>query len=310
MRVFITGGTGLVGSRLIKQLRQRKDSIVTLTRRPEAARTQLGGDCEIVAGDPMQAGDWMKTVEGCDAVVNLAGESIFNRRWSAAFKQLMHDSRIKSTENVVKALAGNPRNSAGNPKVLVNASAIGIYGPHGDEELTEESLFGDDVLARVCIDWEKAARQAEALGVRVVMLRIGVVLDRAGGALVQMMKPFKMFVGGRIGSGKQVLSWIHHADLTGLILLALDNAAATGPMNGTAPHPVTNREMSKALGRAMHRPSFFPTPKLMLRLALGEVASVVTTGQRVLPKKALALGYSFCFPTIEEALKDIFAQSA
>jgi uncharacterized protein (TIGR01777 family) len=306
MRVFITGGTGLVGSRLVKQLRQRKDSVAILTRRPEVARTQFGSEGDIVAGDPMQEGDWMKAVEDCDAVVNLAGESIFNRRWKAAFIQLMRDSRIKSTENVVKALGRNPRNAAGNPKVLVNASAIGIYGPHGDEELDENSPSGDDILARVCVDWEKAARQAEPLGVRVVILRIGVVLDKEGGALAQMMKPFKMFMGGPVGSGKQFVSWIHHADMTGLLLLALDNPAATGPMNATAPHPVTNRELSKALGRAMHRPSFMRTPKFMLRLALGEVASVVTTGQRVLPKKALALGYSFRFPTIDEALKEIF----
>src|SRR5262249_55672891 len=158
----------------------------------------------------------------------------------------------------------------GAPRVLVNASAIGYHGPHGDEELTEDSLPGDDTLARVCVEWENAARAAEPLGVRLAILRIGVVLDREGGALKQMLKPFKMFVGGPVGSGRHWMSWIHHDDLVGLILLALDNPQAAGPINGTAPNPVTNKEFSKALGRALHRPSFMRTPKFMLRLMLGE----------------------------------------
>src|SRR5262249_31466695 len=162
----------------------------------------------------------------------------------------------------------------------------------------EDSPAGDDTLARVCVDWEKAARQAEPSGLRLVIVRIGVVLDKKGGALKEMMRPFKLFMGGPVGSGRQYVSWIHHADLTGVLLLALDNASARCPMNGTAPNPVTNRVLSKALGRAMHRPSFMRTPKIMLRLFLGEVANVVTTGQRVLPKKALELGYAFKFPTI------------
>ncbi len=284
MRVFVTGGTGLVGSVLIPRLRERGDAVVALTRRPEQAKQALGEQVTIVAGDPMQTGPWMDAVESCDAVVHLAGEGIFNRRWSAEFKQLLRDSRIKSTENVVAALGKSPRRQDGSPKVLVNASAIGYYGPHGEEEITEESPPGSDFLALTCVDWEKAARKAEQAGVRVVLLRVGVVLAKHGGALAKMLTPFKMFVGGPVGSGRQVMSWIHIDDLAGEILFALDHPEVTGPLNGTAPHPVTNKEFSKALGKVLHRPSFMKTPGFMLRVMLGEVAGVITTGQRVLPK--------------------------
>jgi uncharacterized protein (TIGR01777 family) len=307
MRVFVMGGTGLVGSRLLERLRQRKDDIVLLSRRPEAAREKLAGAGTVVEGDPMTAGPWTAQAAACDAAINLVGEGIFNRRWSEDFKKLLYDSRIRSTEHVAQALAKNPRTTSGSPKFLVNASAIGYYGPRSDEELTEDSLPGDDFLARLCIDWEKAARSAEPAGVRVAVVRVGVVLDRQGGALRQMLKPFKMFVGGPVGSGKQWVSWVHHQDLVGLLLLALENPEARGALNGTAPAPVTNKSLSKALGRALHRPSFMPTPKLMLRVALGGVAGLVTTGQRVLPRRAEALGYWFRFPDIDAALADILA---
>jgi uncharacterized protein (TIGR01777 family) len=307
MRVFITGGTGLVGSRLIRRLRQRQDQVVVLTRRPEVAQQKLDSACTIVTGDPMQADDWMKAIDECDAVINLAGEGIFNRRWSRRFKQLLYDSRIKTTENVAAAVSKNPRTAAGTARTLVNASAIGYYGPRGDEEVTEETGAGDDFLARLCVDWEKAARAVEPSGVRLAILRVGVVLDREGGALRQMLRPFKMFVGGPVGSGKQWISWIHHADMVGLLLLALDNDQARGPINATAPWPETNRNFSKALGRALHRPSFLRTPKFALRVMLGQVAQVVTTGQRVLPKRALALDYTFKFAQIDAALKDVLA---
>jgi hypothetical protein len=255
----------------------------------------------------MQAGPWMDAVADCDAVVNLVGENIFARRWRAWFKELLHTSRVKSTENIATALQKQPRNKAGQPKVLVNASAIGYYGPCADQELDENSPAGDDMLAKLCIAWENAARAVTAAGVRLVIVRVGVVLDPAGGALAKMLTPFKMFVGGPVGSGKQFMSWIHHDDLVGLIALALDKAEASGPLNGTAPNPVTNRDFSKALGRALHRPSFLRTPKFMLRLMLGQVASVITTGQRVLPRKALALGYTFRFPDVDSALRDVLA---
>jgi uncharacterized protein len=305
MRVFVTGGTGLVGSVLIPRLRERGDAVVALTRRPEQAKQALGEQVTIVAGDPMQPGAWMDALKDCDGVVHLAGEGIFNRRWKAAFKQLLRDSRINSTENVVVALAKSPRRQDGASKVFVNASAIGYYGPHGDEEITEEGAPGSDFLAQVCIEWEKAAREAERSGVRVVLLRTGVVLAKHGGALAKMLTPFKMFVGGPVGSGRQVMSWIHIDDLVGEIMFALDHPEVAGPLNGTAPHPVTNKEFSKALGRVLHRPSFLKTPGFMLRLMLGKVAEVLTTGQRVLPRKALAAGYPFRFADVDSALRDI-----
>jgi uncharacterized protein (TIGR01777 family) len=307
MRVFITGGTGLVGRRLIKRLMERGDSAVALTRRYAQARQLFGPEVTLVEGDPMQAGDWMDAVADCDAVIHLAGENIFGRRWNAAFKSLLHDSRVRSTEQVVEALRRKPARADGQPKVLVNASAIGFYGPRDDEELTEESPPGSDFLANLCIEWEKAARAAESAGVRVAMIRIGVVLDKEGGALAKLLTPFKLGVGGPVSSGRQWMSWIHHADLIGLFLLALDRADAAGPINGTAPNPVTNRDFGKALGHALHRPSFVPTPGLALRVLLGEAATLVVTGQRVLPRRALGLGYSFQYPTLEAALAEILA---
>jgi uncharacterized protein (TIGR01777 family) len=308
MRIFITGGTGLVGTRLIRRLFDRNDQVVLLTRRPDVAHQKWENKCTVVAGDPTQPGPWQDAVADCDGVVNLVGESIFSRRWSAEFKRVLRDSRVHSTDHLVQALGKAPRTASGQAKVLVSASAIGYYGaPPGDAELTEESGPGADLMAEVCVDWEKAARAAEAAGVRVVLLRVGVVLDREGGALKQMLTPFRMFVGGPVGSGQQWISWIHHEDLVGLILLALDDARVAGPLNGTAPQPQTNRQFSRALGRALGRPSFFWTPAFMLRLMMGEVASVVTTGQRVLPKKALALGYQFKFPEVDAALRDVLA---
>jgi uncharacterized protein (TIGR01777 family) len=305
MRVFLMGGTGVVGSRLIERLRQRQDEVVLLTRRPDVGRQKLAGAGTVVEGDPVTAGPWTERVGDCDAVINLVGEGIFNRRWNADFKKRLYDSRIRSTENVARALAKQPRTAAGAARVLVNASAIGYYGARGDEELTEDSPPGDDFLAHVCVDWEKAARAAEPAGVRVVTVRIGVVLDRAGGALKQMLTPFKLFVGGPVGSGRQYVSWVHHDDVVGLLVLGLDNPEARGPLNGTAPHPVSNRDFSRALGRALGRPSFLRTPKFALRAGLGEVAGLVTTGQRVVPKRALGLGYAFRFPDVEGALRDV-----
>lgn len=307
MRVFVTGGTGLVGSRLIRWLRQRQDEVVVLTRRPEVARQKLDPACILVEGDPMQAGEWQRAVEPCDAVVNLAGENLFGRRWSPAFKELLADSRVKSTEHVVEALARKPKSVDGIPKTLVNASAIGYYGPHGDEELTEESPPGDDVLARLCVAWENTAKGALPLGVRLVLLRIGIVFAREGGALPQMLTPFKLFAGGPVGSGKQYMSWIHIDDLVALCLMSLDRQEAAGPINATAPTPVTNTQFARALGRVLHRPSFLRTPRFMLRAMVGEAADVITTGQRVLPRRAKELGFVFKFPGVEGALRDLLA---
>jgi uncharacterized protein (TIGR01777 family) len=247
----------------------------------------------------------MQAVDDCDAVVNLAGENLFSSRWNVSFKQLLRDSRVHATQNLVQALARKPGNGAGQPRMLINASAIGYYGAHEDEELTEESPPGDDFLARLCVEWEQAARQAEALGIRVAIVRIGVVLDKEGGALRRLLTPFQVGMGGPAGSGKQWISWIHHADLAGILLFALDNVALRGPINAMAPEPVTNKDFAQAVGRALGRPAFISTPAFALRMMLGEVADVVLTGQRVLPKRTLALGYTFKFPTLDKALADV-----
>ncbi len=230
MKIFVMGGTGLIGSALVSRLTSRGDEVVLLTRRPAHAQERWGNQCTIVEGDPMKAGPWMQVVNDCEAVVNLVGESIFARRWNDEFKKLLRDSRINSTQNVVQALAQSPKTAAGNPKVLVNGSAIGYYGPCGDEELTEETLAGSDMLAQLAFEWELVTNPAEAAEVRVVRIRTGVVLDKNGGALPQMLTPFKLGLGGPIGSGKHWFSWIHIDDEVGIILLALDHPGAIGPI--------------------------------------------------------------------------------
>ncbi len=305
MRVFVAGGSGLVGSRLIPRLLERGDEVFLLSRRTNQLRDRIDKRCRLVPGDPVRPGAWMQTVDDCDCVVNLTGEGIFGKRWDAQFKGALRKSRIESTARMVEALRRKPLNAAGKPKTLVNSSAIGFYGPLGDEAVAEDAAAGHDFMAQLCVEWENAANQAKSLGVRTVLVRTGVVLDRSGGALQEMARPFRMAgFGGPIGSGRQYVSWIHQADMTGLLLLAIDNSSAEGPLNGTAPNPVTNKEMTRAIGRLLQRPACAPAPAFVIRMALGEVAEVVTRGQRVLPRKAQSLGYAFQFSDLEPALQD------
>lgn len=308
MRVFVTGGTGMIGVRLIRRLVGRGDSVTVLSRQ-ENAWEKVGQDVAVVVGDPVTPGDWQAKLAEHDAVIHLAGTNIFAKRWNDGFKQSIRDSRLRGTANVVDALA------RGGPKILVAGSAIGYYGPRDDAELTEDSPPGDDFMARVCVEWEAAARAAEQHGVRVTLIRTGIVHDPRGGAMRTLMLPFKLGLGGPVGMalnpadwGKQYWSWIHFADECGIILLALDHADARGPINATAPNPVTNKEFARAFGKALGRPAFAPVPALALRLLLGEVADVITTGQRVHPARALALGYRFQFPEIGPALADLLAK--
>jgi uncharacterized protein (TIGR01777 family) len=304
MRVFITGATGLIGKRLVRRLVERGHEPVVLSRRP-AAGDVFGSPVGFVQGDPTQPGPWQDRAADCDAIINLAGEGIFNERWSTEFKARLHDSRVKSTENCVAAITRNPTRPDGTPKVLVNGSAIGYYGPHGDEPLDESSPPGSDFLASICVDWEAATNSAVRAGVRVVLVRTGIVLAREGGPLQKMLTPFKLFVGGPIGSGRQYMAWIHIEDIVGLFIFALDSPTASGPMNGTAPEPRSNKEFSKSLGRTLGRPAFFWTPGFMLKVALGGASQLVTTGQNVLPKKALEWGYHFKFAKLDAALADV-----
>jgi hypothetical protein len=319
MRVFLTGGTGLIGRRIIQRLVARGDEPVILSRRADEVRREKAmRSLRFIQGDPTKPGDWEAQVDGCGAIINLAGHNLFADRWSERVKHEIRDSRVHATERVVKAIAA----ADAKPNVLVQASAIGYYGPHGDEELMEDSPPGSDFLGRVCREWEEAAAPAEGLGVRVPKVRTGVVLAKDEGPLGVMTPIFKWVPGGAApvgsgdhplgpGKGQQWMSWIHLDDIVGVFLLALDTATASGPINGTAPHPVRNVEFAKELAKVLWRPMLpIGPPDVGLRALLGEVADVVTKGQKVLPTKVEALGYHFQYPTLPEALKNLFAKVA
>jgi uncharacterized protein (TIGR01777 family) len=298
MRITVTGATGRIGSRLVRQLLDRGDAVTVLSRNPDRARSALPG-VEAVAWDPAAGPAPAEALAGRDGVVHLAGEDIA-QRWNADAKRRIRESRELGTRNLVAGLrAADPR-----PPVLVSASAVGYYGPHGDEPLDETAPAGSGFLADVCAAWEREAQAAEELGVRVVRLRTGVVLDRDGGALAKMLPFFRLGGGGPVAGGRQYMPWIHRDDLVGLQIAALDGGDDwAGPINGTAPEAVTNREFSKALGRALHRPAVAPVPGLAVRVLYGDMAELVTEGQRVLPRRAQELGYEFRHPQLDEALR-------
>lgn len=304
MNVFVTGGTGLIGRHLAVELQTRGDRIVVLTRNATAARRLLPDPVLLVEGNPTVPGAWQEAVAEADAVVNLAGEPIFGRRWTVKQKEKLRASRIQSTENVAKAMVDHgPR-----PKTLVSGSAVGYYGPRGAEKLSEGALPGTDFLAQVGVVWEGATRIVAEAGIRVVLLRTGIVLAREGGALEQMLLPFRLHLGGTIGSGRQWVSWIHIDDLVRAIIFALDNEGLEGPVNATAPTPVTNRQFAETLGATIGRKSWLPVPRILLRAAMGEVADVAARGQRAIPSKLLAAGYRFRYAELSDALDEILAR--
>lgn len=317
MRVFLTGGTGLIGRNLVKRLLERGDQPIVLSRRAdEVRRDPAMRPVQVVAGDPAVAGDWQSEIDGCDAVVNLAGQNLFARRWSTAVKREIRDSRVYATENVVSAI----ERAAARPRVLVQGSAIGFYGPHGDEEITEESPSGSDFMAVVCREWEDAAGPVVKLGVRLARIRTGIVLAKGEGALGAITPIYKWLPLGAapvgsgdnafgLGAGAQWMSWIHLDDIVGIFLLGIDNAAAEGPINGTAPNPLRHVEFGRILARVLKR-LYVPIgpPDAMLQAVMGEVAQIVTKGQRVLPTRASALGYHFQYPELLPALKQVFAK--
>ena len=288
MRVLVTGGTGFIGAALCHALTGAGHVPTVVTRDPEHVEGAAIGWEGVSAA-----------VRESDALVNLAGEPLGSRRWSARQKELIRESRVRATRTLVDAVAAaEPR-----PRILVNASAVGYYGPREDEALDESAGPGAGFLADVCRAWEQEALRAEDIGLRVARLRLGVVLAADGGALARMLPPFRAFVGGPIGSGRQWMSWIHRDDVTGLVVAALGNDGYRGPVNATAPEPVTNREFAKALGRALARPAWLPTPASALRLALGEMAELLLAGQRVLPGVADRLGYQWRYPELGGALR-------
>lgn len=312
MRVTVTGATGLIGTRLLAELRARSMEVTVLSRNRGRARAVLGDatqpigvldgpppTVEIARWDPLKEPAPTSALEGRNAVVHLAGENIA-QRWSPRAKSAIRESRTIGTNHLVQGIeACSPQTR---PSVLLSSSAIGYYGPHGDEPIDEETPAGSDFLAETCALWEREANEAEKLGVRVVNLRTGVVLDPAGGALGKMLTPFKLGVGGPVGGGAQYISWIHPDDLIGIAITALEDEHWKGPVNATAPAPQRNRAFSKLLGRTLHRPALIPVPRLLLRAMYGEMSEIVTTGARVLPAQALMLGYRFRYPDLEGAL--------
>lgn len=296
MKVLVTGGTGFVGSRLVDALLARGDEVTIVTRSPEGKPTRPGLDYT----------DWKLDLDPYDGVVHLAGEPLFGKRWSPVQKAVIKASRVDSTRKIVAALA--ECKACPQPRAFVCASAIGIYGDRGDEPLPESASAGDDFLADVCIAWEEEAAKAREHGARVTSVRIGVVLGPEGGALKLMLPPFKLGVGGPVGSGKQYMSWIHVDDLVGLILHALDDSKVAGAVNGTAPEAVTNKEFTKTLGRTLNRPAFLPAPPLAMKLVLGEAAGILVASQRCVPERTRELGYTFSHPELAGALADLLGK--
>ena len=300
MDVTVTGATGMIGRKLVQALLQRGDRVTVLSRDPERARSTLEGAQAMRWADPKTDTPPREAFEGRDAVVHLLGEPVA-QRWTERAKQEIRDSRVLSTRNLVAALGDMARP----PEVLVSQSATGWYGARGDEPLDESAPSADDFLAGVVAEWEAEAHRAEELGIRVVLTRTGVVLSESGGALEKMLPPFKLGIGGPVAGGRQYVPWVHADDVTGALLFCLDNPEAKGPVNVTAPEPVTNRELSRALGRALGRPALAPVPALAVKALYGEMATIVTTGARAVPRRLTELGYKFRQPDLDAALRSV-----
>jgi uncharacterized protein len=321
VRVAVTGATGLIGSKLVEALLERGNGVMVLSRDPERARAQFersrlaamqspqpasalpdvhAGALEIMRWDPLSEAAPTAALANLDAVVHLAGENVA-QRWTTAAKRAIRESRVQGTRHLVQGIEALPEGER--PRALVSGSAIGYYGAHGDEPIDEETPAGSDFLAQTCAAWEMEAQRPERLGMRVVRVRTGVVLSREGGALGKMLPPFRLGLGGPVAGGRQYISWIHTDDLVGIVLAAIGGEEWSGAVNATAPDPQRNRDFSKALGRVLHRPALLPVPGAALQLLYGEMAEIVTGGARVLPAKALVLGYEFRHPGLEGALR-------
>ncbi len=297
MKILITGGTGFVGSCLTNKLLQRGDE-VTIIGSQERKDRETRSLLHFVRADTTREGEWQKIVPSHDAIVNLTGRTIFNL-WSSSYKDKIYSSRVDTTRNIVSAL---PEKT---DVVLLNTSAAGYYGNSGEMERDEADPPGDDFLAKVCINWEKEARAAEQKGARVAIMRFGVVLGKEGGAIATMKTPFKLGMGGAIGSGKQWFPWIHIDDLVSAILFLMDGSDLSGIFNMTAPGRVRQKEFAKALGKAVNRPTFIPTPALVMRSLLGEFGETLLMGQNVVPKALLERGFTYRYPQLTEALQEI-----
>lgn len=299
--IIITGATGLIGKKLVKSLYDRNDEVIVFSRDIKKAKSILPSVKEFVEWNYQKPEQWKSNLENSDTVVHLAGINLFSKRWSENFKREIIESREVSSRNIAEAI-----NSCSNkPEILISASGIGYYGDCGDKILNEESPSGNDFLADVCKVWESETRKVELSGVRSVQIRTGVVLSTEDGALKQMLPPFKFFIGGPLGSGKQWVSWIHIEDIVGIYIQAIDNKNLLGAVNAASPNPVKMKEFSKALGKILNRPSLLPVPKFILRFVVGEAAEVVTASQRVISNKLIQSGYQFKFTNLEAAFRDL-----
>jgi len=302
MKYIITGGTGLIGSALSRALLSENHTVMALSRSPEIAHVLEG--VTVLPWDGRSGEGWWEQAEGADGIINLAGQSIGAALWSQAQKQRILRSRQDAGAAVVDAV----RRVKQKPGVVVQISGVGYYGVSGDQMITEKNPAGQDYLAKVAIEWENATQPVEEMGVRRVVLRSGVVLERHSGVLPRMMLPFRLFIGGPLGTGRQWVSWIHLDDQVRGLLFALNNQAARGVYNLTSPEPVTNADFGKALGRVMHRPYWIPAPGFALKLALGEMSTLVLDGQRVMPQRILAERFEFQFPQLTGALSDLLSR--
>ena len=300
MRVIITGGTGLIGRALADNVAGDGHQVIILTRTPERD-ISLPDGVSLVGWDGRTAEGWGSLVDGADAIINLAGESIAEGRWTAERKRRIRESRVNAGQAVVEAVEA----AQDKPQVVIQSSAVGYYGPRGNDRVTVETPAGDDFLAQVASEWEASAASVEDVGVRRAIIRTGVVLTQDGGALPRLLLPYKFFAGGPIGDGKQWLPWIHMDDEVAAIRFLVENGDASGPFNLTAPNPLTNADFSKVLGKVLGRPASLPAPAFAMRMAFGEMSTVLLDGQRAVPQRLLDLGFTFSFPEAEAALRDL-----
>jgi uncharacterized protein (TIGR01777 family) len=301
MKILITGGTGFVGTQITSHLIREGYGVTILTRSLRGAKASSPG-ISYLEGDPTKKGPWQEAIKNHNTVINLAGASIFSK-WTEEHKKAIRESRVSTTQNIVEGLPSDPSKKI----TLLSTSAVGYYGFCGDEELIEDSPPGDDFLARIAKEWEGEALKAREKGARVVITRFGIVMGEKGGALSQMIPLFKKYIGGPIGSGKQWFSWVHIKDLAEVFAFLLKHPEISSPVNVCSPNPVRNKDLAKALGKALHRPSFIPAPGFMVKLFLGEFGSVILEGQRVIPRRLLDNGFVFQYPDIEKALQNIVA---
>jgi len=302
MKILITGGTGFVGTQLTSRLTRDGHEVTILTRSLKGAKGSSPG-ISYLEGDPTRKGPWQESIKNHDAVINLAGASIFSK-WTEEHKKAIRESRVNTTRNIVEGIPSQSQKQF----TLFSTSAVGYYGFCGDEELVEDSPPGNDFLARIAKEWEGEALKAREKGARVVITRFGIVMGEKGGALSQMIPLFKKYIGGPIGSGKQWFSWVHIKDLAEAFAFLLKHPEISGPVNVCSPKPVRNKDLAKALGKALHKPSFIPAPGFMVKLVLGEFGSVILEGQRVIPRKLLENGFVFQYPDIHKALQGIVGQ--